>query len=321
MYAFKDWPSQHRNLLLIVLFLIIALAVVGYLRTYPRWVEYTEIRDEKASIESKLIKSEWPKDPERLKAILSQLTKRLEKDNGNENGKGLKAETEEVMAKATSMFNERIINEYESIGDFIQKASQTEYKNQYDVLDSYLQGKNINIDSTIFGMDESTAEPLKYQMLLKLWTAKEIVDCALASKMMVMSRRPQAGSRGRMSALITVKPMQSYYINNSDSSPYLLEFPIHIELMGTLENFAKFTDSLFSDGHFLPMSKLELSAVPPQQRNPPKPDKEGNIYSRLIIARVTCSSFFLPQTPPQKEGGSGKGSGGGGKVSERPIGI
>ena len=317
MHNFKDWPSQHRNLLLTVLFLLIAFAAVGYIRIYPRWVEYTEIRDEKASIEAKLIKSEWPKDPERLKSILSLLTKRLEKDNGNNNGKGLKAETEEVMAKATSMFNERIINEYESIGDFIQKASQTEYKNQYDVLDSYLQGKNINLDNTIFGMDVATSEPLKYQMLLKLWTVKEVVDCALQAKLFVISIPSPSGGRGKTASMITVKPMQSYYLNNNDANPYLLEFPIYIELRGTLENFSKFTDILFSEGRFLPLSKIELSALPPSQRT--QPDKQGNIYSRIITARVTCSSFFLPQTPPQKDSSTPKG--GSSAPSERPVGI
>ncbi len=317
MHNFKDWPSQHRNLLLIVLFLLIAFAAVGYIRVYPRWVEYTEIRDEKASIEAKLIKSEWPKDPERLKSILSLLTKRLEKDNGNNNGKGLKAETEEVMAKATSMFNERIINEYESIGDFIQKASQTEYKNQYDVLDSYLQGKNINLDNTIFGMDVATSEPLKYQMLLKLWTVKEVVDCALQAKLFVISIPSPSGGRGKTASMRTVKPMQSYYINNNDANPYLLEFPIYIELRGTLENFSKFTDILFSEGRFLPLSKIELAALPPSLKA--QPDKQGNIYSRIITARVTCSSFFLPQTPPQKDSSTPKG--GSSAPSERPVGI
>lgn len=318
MYSFNNWPAQHRNLLLIVILLVIAFCIVGYIRIYPRWVEYTDLRDEKASIESKLLKSEWPKDPERLKAILSQLTKRLDKDNGNNNGKGLKAETDEVMNKATSMFTEKIVDEYESIAFFIQRASQTEYKNQYDLLDSYFQGKNINIDNTVFGMNEMSSEPLKYQMLLKLWTTQAVVDCALQAKMRIISQRVAGGNHGRPISMVSILPMQSYYMNEKDAAPYLLEFPVHIEIMGTLENFSNFTDLLFKDGRFLPMTKLELAAVPPNLKNPPRPDNEGNIYSSWIVARVTCSSFFLPQTPPKDEGGSSSSKK---TKTERPVGI
>lgn len=318
MHSFKNWPAQHRNLLLIVILLAIAFSVVGYVHVYPHWVEYTELRDEKSSIENKLLKSEWPKDPERLKAILAQLTKRLEKDNGNNNGKGLRAETEEVIAKATSMFNDKIVEEYESISFFIQRASQTEYKNQYDLLDSYFQGKNINIDNTVFGMNEMSSEPLKYQMLLKLWTTQAVVDCALQSKMHIMTQRTAGGNHGRPVSMVSVLPMQSYYLNDRDASPYLLEFPVHIELIGSLQNFSDFTDLLFKDGRFLPMTRMELAAVPPSLRNLPKPDGEGNIYSGTVVARVTCSSFFLPQTPPKEDSGSSSSKK---TTTARPVGI
>ena len=318
MHNYKDWPVQHRNLLLIVLFMAIASAALAYIRLYPLWTEYTELRDEKASIEAKLLKSEWPKDPERLNALLSQFTKRLNKDNGNDNGKGLIAETKDVIETATSMFNERIDDEYESTAVFIQKASQTDYKDQFNTLELSLQRYNVNIDNTVFGMSETTAEPQKYQMLLKLWTVEKIVQCAVDAKLKVINRPSPSGGQGRIVSMITVKPMQSYYINANDAEPYLLEFPVYIELIGTLENFSKFTDSLFADGRFLPMSQLELTANPPSVKNPPKPDKAGDIYSKLITARITCSSFFMPQTPPQKDSAPSKDVG---KPSDRPVGI
>ena len=346
MHNFKDWPSQHRNLLLIVLFIVIACAAATYIRLYPLWVEYTELRDEKESIEAKLLKSEWPKEPGRLNGYLQNFTKRLEgteknkrskaktndkandkdkdKDNGdvadneNEKDKGLVAETAEVIKNATSMFNKRIDNEYESTAVVIQKASQTDYKDQFNTLDNYLEGKGINIDNTVFGMSETTTEPLKYQMLLKLWTVKEIVDCAIDAKMIVINR-PSPSGQGKRVGMITVKPMQSYYINANDAEPYLLEFPVYIELIGTLENFSKFTDSLFSEGRFLAMSQIELTANPPSLRNPPKPNKDGDIYSKIITARITCSSFFLPQTPPQKN--TAPSSKDTGRPTERPVGI
>ena len=304
------WPAGHRNLLAVVILLTIAAIACIYLRLRPRWLEYTETRDEKASIEAKLIKSEWPNDPERLEAILKGFTKQL-----GDKEKGLKVETAQIIAKATGMFKERIENEYETIPDFIQRASQTEYKDQYDRLDTYLQGRSIILDTSVFGMNELTSEPFKYQMLLKLWTTQAIVDCALDNKLRVTSK-PLAGSRGRRASSITVLPMKSYYLNENDATPYVLEFPVQLEIIGSMANFSAFVDSLFTEGRFLPITNMELIAQPPQGGKLPGHDKEGIINYHTIRVQIICSSFFLPQTLPQKEVTSPKAV-----VSERPAGI
>ena len=306
----SKWPTGHRNLLAIVILLTIAAIAVTYLRLRPRWIEYTETRDEKAGIEAKLIKSEWPNDPERLEAILNGFNKQL----GNKE-KGLKVETAQIIAKATSMFKERIENEYETIPDFIQRASQTEYKDQYDRLETYLQGKNIILDTSVFGMNELTSEPLKYQMLLKLWTTQAVIDCAINNKLRVTSQ-PLPGSRGRRASSITVLPMKSFYLNENDPTAYVLEFPIQVELTGSMANFSAFVDSLFTEGRFLPMVNMELIAQAPHGNKLPNSDKEGNINYHSIVVQVVCSSFFLPQAPPQKDSTSGPKT-----VSERPVGI
>ena len=307
----RKWPAGHRNLLAVVILLTLAAIAVIYLRIRPRWIEYSETRDEKAGIEAKLVKSEWPNDPERLEAILNGFNKQL----GNKE-KGLKKETEQIIAQATGIFRERIENEYETIPDFIQRASQTEYKDQYDRLDSYLQGKNIILDTSVFGMNELTSEPFKYQMLLKLWTVQAIVDCALNNKMRITGKR-LTGSRGRMASNITVLPMKSYYLNEGDSTPYILEFPIQLEVAGSMAHFSAFVDSLFTEGRFLPLTNMELIAQAPPGGKLPNSDQEGNINYHTIVVQIVCSSFFLPQAPPQqKDSPSSRAT-----VSERPAGI
>lgn len=294
----QKWPREHRILLGtdIVLLILCLLAAFFYLK--PRWVQYVEERDEKASLEARLNKSEWPKDSERLKAMLKDFNKKLDKDNGN--GKGLKKETTEILTRATELFKDKIVNEYGSVADFMQKASQTEYKDQFDKLDTYFQGKNIYIERSYFGMDELTSEPFKYQMLLKLWTTQAVVDCALKAKLKIITRPLGGGNRGRRASHISVLPMNSYVLNQNESTPYLLEFPVNIELTGTLDSFSAFVDSLFANGRFLPMTKMELVAQQPNLQKT-KPDADGRINTRAIAIRVVCSSFFLPAPAPMKE--------------------
>ncbi|MBR4221533.1 MAG: hypothetical protein IKR81_10270, partial [Victivallales bacterium] len=128
--------------------------------------------------------------------------------------------------------------------------------------------------------------------------------------------KPLAGSRGRRASCITVLPMKSYYLNEDDANPYVLEFPVQLELIGNMANFSAFVDSLFTEGRFLPITNMELIAQPPQGGKLPGHDKEGNINYHVIRVQIVCSSFFLPQAPPQKEATSTKSV-----VSERPAGI
>ncbi len=316
MHSSQQWPRQHRNLLTIVVSLTIAALLFAYFRLYPRWVAYSETKAEKASIENKLITSEWPKDSERLKAMLNELNKRLEKDNGG--GVGLKAESAETMQRATGMFRQKIEDEYGEMSVFIQKASQTDYKAQYSTLENYFQGKGINLDSTIFGMNELTAEEEKYQMLLKLWTVQAVADCAIRSHMTVYSANLGGGNFGRRVSSISVLPMKSYYLNESDSSPYLLEFPVRMELEGSMENLYAFIDSLFTDGRFLPLTGLEITTTPLGSQGYPRFFRDGGNAAGAITAKVTCSSFFMPGDAPKKAPGPAKGPG---NSTPRPSGI
>ena len=310
----RKWPEKHKMLLIVSLILAFATALYIYFILKPVWEEHSQAQSEMNDLNARLRQTIWPSDPDRLEALLAEYRRRLDKDNGT--GRGQIEDTRKLLALASSMFDEMIIREYGSKADFMSKASQTEYKDQYDRLDTYLQGKNIVLDTSVFGMNELTSEPFKYQMLLKLWTTQAIVDCAINNKMRVTAK-PLAGSRGRRASNITVLPMKSYYLNENDANPYVLEFPVQLELIGNMTNFSAFVDSLFTEGRFLPITNMELIAQPPQGGKLPNHDKEGNVNYHTIRVQIVCSSFFLPQAPPQqKEGTSSKTV-----VSERPAGI
>ena len=288
------WPKCHQNLLATILLLFLASMMFVMFRLRPQWQEYSRLRSERDGLEGQLKSSIWPRDASRLDALLRDYRKRIDKDLGTGTGQGLKQFSEDVLKRATSQFDERIIGEYGSIQDFMQKASQTEYKDQYDRLDTYLLGHKVNLDQSIFGMDESTNEPHKYQMLLKLWTTKGVVDCAVAAGLKVTQSR---SSRGRPASQVHICPMRAYTISESAAESYLQEFPVQMEVRGKLSAFRKFVQLLCSDGHFFPIIQMELSTTPPRTsgKNPEKGDKDGFFRTRELTARVVCSSFFMPK--------------------------
>ncbi len=289
----RPWPKCHKTLLGVTIVLALVLLGVAFLRLRPNWNEYRDLTDERAFLEEKLKASAWPRDSQRLEALLKEYEKRLNKDTGT--GVGLKAQTDQVLRQATSLFLKRITDEYGSVADFMQKASQTEYKDQYDRLDSYLLGKQLQLDPATYGLNVSTSEPQKYQMLLKLWTTQAVVETALACNLRIASRRA-GGQGGRPAAQITALPMRPYILSVNSAAPYLMEFPVQLEVRGSMESFSKFVDALCSDGKFLPMTCMEISVTAPAVgKRTAKPDQDGRIRTHGIVARVVCSGFSLPE--------------------------
>ena len=255
-------------LLVISLLLAITALLYVFFILKPVWIEHSQAEAEIKELNGKLSQSIWPRDPDRLDAMLGEFRKRLDKDNGT--GKGQIEDTKKVLELASSMFNEMIIREYGSKADFITKASQTEYKDQFDKLDTYLQGKGISLDTAIFGMNELSSEDDNYPMLLKLWTTKAVVDCILASGMKITNAR-LPGTKGRASSQLKVLKAKSYFVDGKAEQPYLIEYPVFAEVTGNSRQLAALADQLFSNGNFLPLTQLEIVAdLPPGGRQQPK---------------------------------------------------
>lgn len=325
-------PERHRTLL-VALFLLLVLGVIyGMFFLRPQWNAYSELVTECASVDKKLSESPWPKDSARLKSLLQtyeQNLRGMKKSAKAGAGAaeapdvftvdprdlGLQDKAEMVMKHATGMFNQNITNAYGDVGNFVTKASQTEYKDLYDRTDSMLQGMRVVLEPSIFGMDESTAEPEKYQMILKLWTVQEVVRLARENKLRVATEpsliRAGLGRPSKISAL----PMISYNLDPQDKVPYLLEFPVRLEVEGSLENFIKFIQSLQTEDCFLPMKQMELLAEQPPPAQQIRVEYDGTVSRvfrtprgevkrpsgtngvlemRNISAVVVCSSFFRP---------------------------
>ena len=286
----RKWPERHRMLLIVSLLLAVTCGLYVYFILKPVWQEHCQAQAEMAGLNAKMKQTIWPSDPDRLDALLSEYRKRLEKDNGT--GRGQIEDTKKLLELASSMFDELIVREYGSKADFIAKASQTEYKDQFDKLDTYLQGKGISLDPALFGLNELSSEDENYSMLLKLWTAKAVVDCVIASGMKLTNAR-LPGSKARPSAQLKVLNAKAYYVNDKSAQPYLVEYPVFVEVSGSMRQLASLADNLFAKGTFLPMTQLEIVAVLPPGGKQPKPNKGEYLTRDSVIARIVCSSFFV----------------------------
>ncbi len=291
-HRYHEWPETHRNILMVLLAALLFAAFVYLVFLHPKWKNLRDTRDEFASADKKLQESSWPKDSERLKSLLAQYNKELDGKDG-----GLRNFTDDALRRATSMFDERINDEYGNAANFMEKASQIEYKDQFDRMDFSFQNKKpgIYLVQNIYGMDEATAESSKYQMLLKLWTTEKLVNLALEHKLNIAVDRKirTAPPYPHPGAKITALPIKSYILNEEDKTPYLLEIPVRVCLRGKFAQFANFVKALQSDTVFMPVQQMEiLTQVPDPKRN--LRENDSLLVSDSLEITIVCSAFYRP---------------------------
>ena len=282
-HPFRDWPAPHRRLLWLAAATAVLALVAYFLLLHPRYARLADALNDLRRTEKKLKDSPWPRDADRLESTLKAYNAEI----GTPRNPGLRQLAEDTLFSCSSIFADRIHETYDNDENFLAKASQIEYKDQYDRLESALRGHGVFLDGGIFGLDQTTSEPQKYQMILKLWTTELAVNQALAHRLHI----GQGGRSGRQpKALITALPIRSYVLEAKDAAPYLLEIPVRFTVVGSMEDFLGFCQSLQSDEFFLPLTQLELSLPPPQA---PSANSEA-VTTGPIIATVVCSAFYRP---------------------------
>ena len=116
--------------------------------------------------------------------------------------------------------------------------------------------------------------------MLKLWTIRILLHNALANSLAVET---EENGEAKLSATHTL----AYAIGNDNAKPYLLEFPVTLHLVGTMENFLKFVKSLQENDLYLPIKNIRVYSQPPQ---------ELPVGAKLDLSqlhfRVIFSAFF-----------------------------
>jgi len=293
-YQLADWPQEHRNLLAAAGLFMVFVGIAYFVFFRARIQELSDSRYAFAKTQKKLQETSWPNDAGRLKKLLEGYKRELE---GTSTKQGLKQLAETTLVHSSSLFDDKIKDAYGTDENFMEKASQVEFKDEYDKLNSYLQGKGIFLAKTIFGLDETSLDSSKYQMLLKVWTTEKLVNLALEHKLTVNSspkKEDKTGPRNdKRGALITAMPINSYILNPGDKQPYLLEIPVKITFTGSMARFLDFAEALQSEEIFLPMTRLEIQSSPPDDKD--KGNSDGYLIRDRIQATIVCSAFYRPQ--------------------------
>lgn len=286
--SFQDWPRQHRLLLYLTAATLLLSGLAYYFLLRPRFAILAEAREELHHTEKKLKDSPWPRDAERLERTL----KSYEAAIGTRKNPGLLQLSENSLQECTSLFSERIADNYENDDNFLSKSSQIEYRDQFDRLVSNLRNRNVFLDGEVFGLNVSTSEPKKYQMMLKLWATELAVDQILKHNLAIVHLPGSDNRTNQMSAQLTALPVKSYILETGDSAPFLLEIPIRITVAGTMQDFLAFGQSLQTPQLFFPMTQMEITLLPP----PPPDQGHQFILAQTIHATIVCSAFYRPSS-------------------------
>lgn len=278
--TFNDWPRRNRLLLYALLAMFAIALMVLYLYVLPKWRQFQDYQRAIGEKESRLAATPWPQDLAMLQHQHAMMREKLE-GTEDPDQPGLVRLSNDVLLQATATFQERILSQFDSPMHFINGVSRLDYKDACDRFAQELAEQQLTFDATRFGLNEDGQEPV-WQMTLKLWTAQLLCQLAREHHLALQAEED-------IPALSALPPIAYTASENDPPPPYLLEFPIRLQLAGRLDDFLRFTQQLSTPIRFLPLKQLEITTLPP---NPPIPGQTNRVDSCSF--NIVCSSFFQP---------------------------
>ncbi len=292
--TYKDWPNRHKKLLHVTAAVMILLFVLMWFGIYPRWRALLALQEEVQNNHEKLEKYGIPLDAELLNTHIHECIDSLEDRNGN---KGLVSVSNDVIERATRTFDDVIREAYPPTDElssreiFYTTSTRIDYKDLYDRISSEFKESGINISLKSLEPEEDNSEPV-FQLMLKLWTLRYLLRAAVQNNLTI-----EKNNEGM--ARINVMRTTAYSMSENEK-PYLLEFPIILRFKGTMDNFLSFMKAIQQDNVCLPMKTISVHSTPPSDF----PAGESRDISELNF-RITCSSFFKPQSANAKKAAKG----------------
>ncbi len=299
----------HKVVLVICLILLALQAglYLGLQRPRRQAVETAE--KELQRLQGRLSGKAWPRDGDALRRILAGMRQTLK---GSETRPGLHQQADQLLGRASRMYEAKIFEQYGSKNDFINSVSRLDYQEEYNRLVLELKKQGINLSAEKFNLAEDTSSAYNYQLMLQLWTVEKICALVKAADLQVLTNNNSQPSRSRVSgrrvaseqqnnsagACISVLPMAAYFQEEKSLAPYLLEFPVAISLRAELPQLQAFVNSLHSEDTFLALKKFEIKALPPTEL---LPGDEGKISPGVLDFSIICAGFFTRQTLGQDE--------------------
>ncbi|MFA4945807.1 MAG: GspMb/PilO family protein [Lentisphaeria bacterium] len=268
----------YRDLAGLALFSTLAFAAAGWILLQPRRNAVAEARGTVHELQNRLAESGYPLDSERLAKLAEENRRRAE---------ALSRQSDEILRQATALFDRRIKTIFETNAKFRSEVSRLDFQDEFTRTEEAFRGRGIHLAEGVSNLSMNSAAP-NYQLVLQVWTLKELVDLAAGSGLTIardpLVRVAVPGEGGdRPAAKLSVRPMRAYTIHKGGRQPYLLEFPVRLTVWGRLENLCRFLESLQAGGRFLPVSRLEI------QVQAQSVERGG---SPVMEATFECSSFY-----------------------------
>jgi len=296
----RPWPQAHKNLAAVLLLVLVGLFFYYVFVVRPKAQGVRDLEGDLEDLKSKLKNSGWTLNAENLETLLAENTKKLKGTKRGEKGyAGLEERAVQILDQSTRTFKRRIEENYGTTATFIDQAGWLDYQSDFNELEVWLRGNGVLISEKTFGISQDTANAEIYQLLLHIWTVRELVQLAVAHDLVFAKDpsnavpTPEGGTA--LPSRLRVLPVIAYAIAEEDKAPYLLEFPVRMTVRGTLADFMAFLGDLQVGDNFLPVSRIEILTEHPRIRGE-RPNSDGLVRVQNIEATVVCSSFFRPGT-------------------------
>jgi len=279
---------------------VVGLGLAYFFLLRPRLQSVQEMDGRLAELESKLKDSGYTLNAETLESLLAENTRKLKgtkSERGEKGYAGLEERATQILDLATRTFKPRIEGNYGNINTFLDQAGWLDYQSDFTDMETWLRGNGVLISEKTFGISLDTSNSETYQLLLHVWTVRELVQLATEHELVLAKDpsnavpTPEGGTA--LPSKLRVLPVVAYALNPEDKAPYLLEFPVRMTVRGSLKDFMAFVMDLQNDKRFLALSRMEIMTEHPRIRGE-RPNSEGVLAVQNIEATVVCSSFFRP---------------------------
>lgn len=274
----NGWLKAHKILLGCFLLAFALQLAFMYFIVSPIREEFSEIQSNVQLIEGRLRGSQWPMEPDRLKAYIAEL--QLEKD-GSGGKAALARNSRDALNRCQVTFMKKITAEHGDLEGFMRNASRIDYQSDYNRILADYAKRGVRLEPQVLNLSEEMATQYIYQSVMQLWTVDKLLGMALDNGLELGKADGAPGVKA--ASMVSVRPMKAYFLNVGDERPYLLEFPVEIGVSGSLASCLNFVEGLNAGEVFLPPVSFEVFSMPP----------DGGHDAGFIRMRLVCSSFLV----------------------------
>ena len=232
----------------------------------------------------------WPAEYEKLKSLLQKRREefgRLEKQNRR------------LKNLVDKTFRERIRKHFGSEAvknprDFRQYVSRLDYQEIYASIVSDWESRDVFLAENLINLSKNTVSGQIYRLILELWSLDTVLNLATENGLTVVtvpgsaesseSDLSGAGPDDEKASLIQLPPVREYYLEESDEEPYLLGFPVVIEVNCTTQELMNFLKEMGVYGSLVVLNNIEIKKQPFEDG--------GKGYRNRLRVKISCSTFY-----------------------------